>query len=94
MENREGRPKLVACRLVRTADPGLTEEAAAAAAQGRPAAPLMRDFSMAVYRLDPVLGCGALPVNEALRQALERVALAARLRGKSCTLLPRAARLH
>jgi Fe-S-cluster containining protein len=94
MENREGRPELVACRLVRAADPGLTEEAAVAAAQGRPAAPLMRDCSMAVYRLDPVLGSGALPVNVALRQALERVALASRLRGKGCIPISGAARLH
>ncbi len=94
MENREGRPELVACRLVRAADPARTGEAAVAAAQGRLAAPLMRDYSMAVYRLDPALGSGALPINAALRQALERVGLALGLGSRSHRLQPAAARLH
>jgi len=92
LEQSEGRPELVACRLVRAADPARTGRAAAA--QGRMAAPLMRDFSMAVYRLDPALGSGALPINAALRQALERVALSLALAGRSGRPRPAASRLH
>jgi Fe-S-cluster containining protein len=94
VENREDRPELVACRLVRASDPARTGNAAAAAAQGRMAAPLMRDFSLAVYRLDPVLGSGALPINAALHQALERVALSLGLAGRGGRPRPAASRLN
>jgi Fe-S-cluster containining protein len=92
MENREGRPDLVACRPMREADPGRVGQAAAKAAQCQLAVPLMRDFTMAIYRLDPVLGSGALPINAALRQALERVALSLGLRGRSRSVRPAAPR--
>jgi Fe-S-cluster containining protein len=81
MENREGEPELVACRLIREADPSLTAEATESVARSRLAAPLMRAYTLAMYRLDPVLGSSALPINTALKQALERVALAQGLSG-------------
>ncbi len=94
MENREGRPELVACRPLRQADPARAGQAVATAARGRAAAPLMRDYGLAVYRLDPVLGSGALPVNAALRQALERVGLSLSLAGGRRRPLTSGARLH
>jgi Fe-S-cluster containining protein len=81
MENREGEPELVACRLIREAEPTLTAEAAESVVRGRLAAPLMRAYTLAMYRLDPVLGSAVLPINAALKQALERVALAQGLSG-------------
>lgn len=85
MENREGRPELAACGLIRQAEPMRVRQAATGVSGGKLAAPRMRDYIMALYRLEPVLGSGALPINEALRQALERVSLALRLgeRGRS-----------
>ena len=75
-----GRPELAVCRAMRSADP--TAARAAAEAAGRLTPPVMRAWSLAVYRLDPVLGSSPLPVNDALRQALERVALEQGLRGR------------
>jgi hypothetical protein len=40
----------------------------------------MGEWSLAAYRLDPVLGCGPQPINAALRQAMERVGLERRWR--------------
>jgi hypothetical protein len=42
----------------------------------------MRDWSLAAYRLDPALGANPLPINSALKQALERVGLEQDLRGR------------
>jgi hypothetical protein len=42
----------------------------------------MSVWSLAMYRLDPGLGTQALPINAALRQALERVALERRWRDR------------
>lgn len=92
MEDRGGNPELVACRLIRQAGPKRMRQAALAVTCGRLAAPLMRHFTTAMYRLEPVLGSGALPINEALRQALQRVALAAKLSGGSRTRKPAAPR--
>jgi Fe-S-cluster containining protein len=88
MENREGRPELVACGLIRKAEPIKIRRAAAGVTEGKPAAPLMRDYTLAVYRLEPVLGSGALPINAALRQALERVALRLELGGRGGSAQP------
>jgi Fe-S-cluster containining protein len=90
MEDREGNPELVACRLIRQAYPVRAGKAAAAVAQGRLVVPIMNAYTTAMSRMEPVLGSGALPINEALRQALQRVALAARLSGRSRTLQPAA----
>jgi hypothetical protein len=42
----------------------------------------MRDWSLAAYRLDPALGLSPLPINAALKQAMERVGLEDGLRGR------------
>jgi len=82
MTDPEGRPQLVLCRRLREADPAGAREAAAGAASGRLPVPLMSEWSLAMYRLDPGLGTQALPINAALRQALERVALERRWRDR------------
>jgi len=57
-------------------------------------APIMREWSLAMYRLDPGLGTQALPINAALRQALERVGLEGRLRARGAVSAGRAAPLQ
>jgi Fe-S-cluster containining protein len=84
----QGRPELAVCGRMRAAVPDRTRTAAAAVLAGRLRAPLMRDWSLAAYRLDPALGANPLPLNSALKQALERVGLEQGLRGR----LPRLAR--
>jgi Fe-S-cluster containining protein len=76
--DREGRPVLSVCRVMRDSGPDqarAASEAAAAVADGRLRAPLMRDGSLAVYCLDPDLGSRPQPINAALKQGLERVGL-------------------
>jgi Fe-S-cluster containining protein len=82
MTDPEGRPQLVLCRRLREADPAGARKAAAGAASGRLPVPVMSEWSLAMYRLDPGLGTRALPINEALGQALERVALERRWRDR------------
>ncbi|OHD74519.1 MAG: hypothetical protein A2V99_08515 [Spirochaetes bacterium RBG_16_67_19] len=78
----EGRPELAVCGRMRAALPDRTRAAAAAVLAGRLRAPLMRDWSLAAYRLDPALGANPLPINSALKQALERVGLEQGLRAQ------------
>jgi Fe-S-cluster containining protein len=78
----EGRPELAVCGRMRAALPDRARAAAAAVLAGRLRAPLMRDWSLAAYRLDPALGANPLPINSALKQALERVGLEQDLRGR------------
>lgn len=76
----EGRPQLALCRLVREADPAGARAAAERAASGKLAAPVMGEWSLVLYRLEPGLALPTLPLNEALGQALQRVGIAASLR--------------
>ena len=68
--------------------------AAAAVDAGSLQAPIMGEWSLAMYRLDPGLGTQALPINAALRQALERVGLEGRLRARGAVSTGRAAPLQ
>jgi Fe-S-cluster containining protein len=77
-----GRPELAVCGRMRAAIPDRTRAAAAAVLAGRLRAPLMRDWSLVAYRLDPALGANPLPINSALKQALERVGLEQGLRAR------------
>lgn len=70
-----GEAELAVCRRMRSPGAAVTLGAAEAVRAGSLAAPAMRAWSLAVYRLDPALGSRLLPVNEALREALERVGL-------------------
>ena len=94
MTDPQGRPQLVLCRRLREADPAGAREAAAGAASGRLTVPLMSVWSLAMYRLDPGLGTQALPINAALRQALERVGLEGRLRARGAVSAGRTAPLQ
>ncbi len=78
-----GRPELAVCRVMGAAIPSRAQAAAQAVRSGGLKAPVMRDWSLGAYRLDPVLGAGPLPLNVALKQALERVGLEDRLRGNT-----------
>lgn len=76
--DRTGATALVSCRTLRAADPAAQARAEELARAG--GAPLLADHAHAVAAALPGDGARQLPVNEALRAALERVLLARRLR--------------
>ncbi len=71
VRNRTGAKVLSVCRHIRQSDP----EKAAAAAALAPEAPCFVHYSSQVYGLDPALGTRLMPINTALRQAIERLGL-------------------
>ncbi len=77
-----GRPELAVCGVMRADIPDRTRAAAEAVRSGGRKAPVMREWSLAAYRIDPSLGSQPLPINAALKQALERVGLEQGLRAR------------
>ena len=73
MVDREGCSELVSCRLIKQDRAQVAAVAAEAVRRGAVAVPLMREYAMGMYRLDPSLGSTLQPINLALRQALERI---------------------
>lgn len=74
---RDGTPELVSCRVMREQDPAAVAAAAQAVREGAPA-PVMGDLMGAVLTEAPGTDGRMLPINEALRVALERALLRAR----------------
>lgn len=75
--DRDGTPELVSCRVMREQDPAAVAAAAQAVREGAPA-PVMGDLMGAVLAEAPGTDGRMLPINEALRVALERALLRAR----------------
>lgn len=71
VRDRTASKTLSVCRHIRQNDP---QGALAATLMGEEA-PSFLNYSTEVYNLDPVLGLYLMPINNALRQAIERVAL-------------------
>lgn len=74
----EGRRELSTCRLIRAAQPELAARADGAVREGTILAPIMPNYSMELFGIDPSLGSRRLPINLALAQALEMVGLGSR----------------
>ena len=74
---RDGTPELVSCRVMREQDPAAVAAAAQAVREGAPA-PVMGDLMGAVLTEAPGTDGRMLPINEALRVALERALLRVR----------------
>jgi Fe-S-cluster containining protein len=68
---RTGLKALCVCRHIKQADP----QGAAAAAPLADEAPCFVHYSTRIYGLDPVLGTRLMPINMALRHAIERIGL-------------------
>ena len=71
VRGRTASKSLVVCRHIRRNDP----QAAVAAMRMSDEAPSFLHYSSEVYNLDPVLGLHLMPINTALRQAIERLGL-------------------
>ena len=69
--DREGRRQLVTCRKVRERMPEETRKAREGVSAGSIPAPVMSNYSMEIFSIDPSLGVRLYPINEALAQALE-----------------------
>jgi Fe-S-cluster containining protein len=72
--NKQGEPELAACKKHKEIMPEVVERAQAAIENGLPV-PHFADFSMQLSNLDPHLGRERLPINQALKMAIERVGL-------------------
>lgn len=76
--DRLGRPELIACSVMRAADPATVERAREDVRAGA-AVPLLGDHVRAIAAEDPTGGARQVPINDALRSALERELLARRI---------------
>ena len=68
--DKDGNPQLMTCKLIKQNRPELYERARKLLGQKLPA-PIARDFVFRLYCIDPYLSRGQLPVNIALKRALE-----------------------
>ena len=63
------------CQVIKDLYPEEYEKVSAAVKADRLPIARLRDFSMKVFSIDPVLGNKRLPINDALRIALEKIGL-------------------
>lgn len=78
VKNKYGSAQLAVCTVMKKVIPRAAQDAACAVGRGL-AAPTFTDFAHQVAGLEPFLGGRALPINHALRLALEREGLARQL---------------
>jgi uncharacterized protein len=72
VRNKVGRPELAVCSVHRATQPEIIERSQQAIADGLPA-PNFADLAMQLESIDPAIGRQRYPINQAMRQALERV---------------------
>jgi Fe-S-cluster containining protein len=72
--NKQGEPELAACKKHKESIPEVIKQAQEAIANGLPV-PQFAEFTMRLGNLDPNLGREPLPINQALKVAIERVGL-------------------
>lgn len=73
--DRTGQPQLAACRVMRAADPSMLSRAEAMIALEPGLLPIFSEAGIRLSAMDPNLGARRLPINEALREAMDRVEL-------------------
>jgi Fe-S-cluster containining protein len=73
--DREGKRELATCSLIRTAQPEAAARAAEAVRGATVIVPVMPNYHMELYGIDPSLGARPLPINLALARALQMVGL-------------------
>lgn len=78
VKNKDGIAQLTVCTVMKKGIPHVAQDAACAVERGL-AAPTFTDFARQVAGLEPSLGGRLLPINRALRFALEREGLALQL---------------
>ena len=75
VRSRSGALELSICRQIKQASP----DAAAAACAGRAEAPCFSDVATQINAVDLSIGSRPMPINEALRSAVQRLGLAMQL---------------
>ena len=71
--NREGIPGLVTCRIMKENIPASIEKANQYAISSPEEVPLFRNYYMKLYAIDPELATTQLPINKAIRYAIEKL---------------------
>jgi Fe-S-cluster containining protein len=80
IENKHGRPELAACKHLKQIDPARIARAREAGRSGLKI-PLFTGYSIRLAGLAPSMGAELMPVNPALRSAIEHLGLKFRLQG-------------
>ena len=71
--NREGIPELVTCKVMKESCPEAVAKARQSGIETPEEVPLFRNYSMRLYSIDPDLAIQQLPINKAIRLAIEKL---------------------
>jgi len=71
--NREGAPELVTCKLLKETSPDAVSIARQSGIDTPEEVPLFRNYSMQLFSIDPDLAINRLPINQAIRLAIEKL---------------------
>lgn len=71
--NREGIPELVTCKLMKENFPKAVAKARHSGIESPDKVPIFRNYSMQLYSIDPDLAINQLPINKAIRSAIEKL---------------------
>ena len=77
--DKHGHVRLVTCKVIKKAAPVLAEKALSDVVSGQISPPVMADLMLRASTLDPDMSRESLPINTALKKALERLWLYQRL---------------
>ncbi len=71
--SREGTPELVTCKLMKESCPAAVARARQSGIETPEEVPLFLNYSMQLYSIDPDLAINRLPINRAIRLAIEKL---------------------
>ena len=71
--DREGTAELVTCKVLKESTPQAVEKARQLGLDDPETIPLFRNYSMQLYSIDPDLAIQQLPINKAIRIAIEKL---------------------
>lgn len=71
--NREGIPELVTCKVMKESCPEAVAKARHYGIEAPGEIPLFRNYSMQLFSIDPDLAINLLPINKAIRSAIEKL---------------------
>lgn len=71
--NRDGLPQLVTCKVMKNSCPEAVAKANQLGISSIDDVPLFRNYSMQLYSIDPDLSLNQLPINQAIRIAIEKL---------------------
>jgi hypothetical protein len=69
----DGEARLVTCRIIKSGQPEVVAKIEADLKEDKASVPLMSDYYFRIRSIDPDLGTKLLPINEAIKSALEVV---------------------